>query len=266
MRYYISISFKGTSFRGWQHQATHNSVQDEVERALGLLFGEKIAVTGAGRTDAGVHAINYIAHFDLSTPLSAEDHPRIVYKLNAILSSDIAIDNICQVAPDSHARFDAVNRSYRYFIHTAKEPFLNQFSYYFPYRIDIEQMNKAAKYLTGEHDFTSMAKLHSSAKTNICTVKEAFWSPDSPLSLKATSCPSYENLSGKTYCFNITANRFLRNMVRAIVGSLLEIGRGKENPEWIIEVMEKKNRCAAGSSVPAHPLFLVSVEYPYKLF
>lgn len=280
MRYFISLSFRGTSFSGWQHQANHPSVQDELERALGLLFGGKIPVTGAGRTDAGVHAINYFAHFDLPNPLSKDDFPRIIYKLNAILSSEIAIGNIYPVDHSNHARFDAVSRSYRYFVHTRKNPFLDNFSYFFPYILDIDKMNLAASYLIGEHDFTSMAKLHSNTRSNICIVKDAFWSAGSPLSLPLMTEMAAENMSVSgqtknkpainkspvgTYCFTITANRFLRNMVRAVAGSLLEIGRGKEQPEWIAEVMKKRNRCAAGSSVPAHPLFLFSVEYPFML-
>jgi tRNA pseudouridine38-40 synthase len=305
MRYFISLSFKGTSFCGWQHQVNCLSVQDEIERALNILFGKRVEVTGAGRTDAGVHAINYVAHFDLLCPIPPEDFPRVIYKLNAILCPDVVIHNIHAVDPGAHARFDAVSRTYRYYIHTLKDPFLKQYSYYFPYNPDIGKMNEASKYLLGEHDFTSMAKLHSNAKTNICTVKEAFWSPGVPVNISPSSgltplmsgltppAPSasmssaisgshpdysftssafasasssastpFYNAVCNTFCFTITANRFLRNMVRAVVGSLLEVGRGKHDPEWIAEILRQKSRSAAGSSVPAHPLILTSIEYP----
>ena len=268
MRYFISLSFKGTSFSGWQHQVNLSSVQDEVERGLSILFGRKIPVTGAGRTDAGVHAVNYTAHFDLPAPLSDEDFPKLIYKMNAILSADIAVHEIYPVQPDAHARFDASGRTYRYFIHTKKSPFPDQYSYYFPYITDIDKMNQAANYLLGEHDFTSMAKLHSNVKSNICSVKEACWTPGSPVSILSVSDCDTEKMSHpeSSYCFTITSNRFLRNMVRAVVGSLLEVGRGKQEPEWIKEVLTHKNRCAAGSSVPAYPLFLVNIDYPENIF
>lgn len=256
MRYFISLSYRGSSYSGWQIQVSQASVQAEMERAFSIYLGSEARITGAGRTDAGVNAINYIAHFDSVNPILVQDYSKLIYKINAILPSDITLNDICQVAGDAHARFDAVSRTYKYFIHTKKDSFLDGYSYFFPYDIDLEKMNLAAVCLLGERDFTSMAKLHSDVKSNICTVTEALWTPGSPMNI---------SLTNSSFCFTISANRFLRNMVRAVVGSLLEVGRGKQEPEWIAEILEQKNRCAAGSSVPAHPLFLTNIKYPYKI-
>lgn len=266
MRYFISLSYNGRAFNGWQVQLGHPSVQSELERAFSVYLGEKIDITGAGRTDSGVHAINYIAHLDIQQPLNPEELIKLVYKINAILPSDIVLYKICQVPDSSHARFDAIGRTYNYYVHTRKDPFLGEYSFFFPYELDLEKMNFAAGYLLGEKDFTSMSKLHTDVKTNICTVSEAIWTPGAPLNF--TSLSKEDNQGGEitTLFFTITANRFLRNMVRAVVGSLLEVGRGRKEPIWIEEVLEKKNRCEAGSSVPAHPLFLTGIEYPYRLF
>ena len=259
MRFFISLSYNGRSFNGWQVQPGHPSVQSELERAFSLFFGLPLSVTGAGRTDSGVHAVNYVAHIDIEERLvRPEDLPRTIYKINAILPADIVIHDICQVQDDAHARFDAISRSYNYFVHNAKDPFLGQYSYFYPYELDIDKMNEAALFLLGEQDFTSMAKLHTDVKTNICTVTQALWHPAAPL--------TFSPLDGKTLCFTITANRFLRNMVRAAVGSLLEVGRGRKEPGWIKELLEEKNRSSAGNSVPAHPLFLTNIEYPYPTF
>lgn len=278
MRYFISLSYRGSSYCGWQVQVDRPSVQSDLERAFSIYLGTVIRITGAGRTDAGVHSIGYIAHFDSPNPILAQDFPKLIYKINAILPSEITLFNICSVADDAHARFDAISRTYKYFIHTKKDPFAGEYSYFFPYEIDVEKMNLAASFLLGEQDFTSMAKLHSDARTNICTVTEAFWTPGSPLGFSAGSFPPFisdspsRNNPDRTmatdtaFCFTITANRFLRNMVRAVVGSLLDVGRGKQKPESIAAILAAKDRCSAGSSVPAHPLFLTAIEYPYKTF
>jgi len=317
MRYFISLSYKGSSYFGWQVQVNQPSVQGELERAFSIYLGCETGITGAGRTDAGVHATNYIAHFDSANPLLFQDYPKLIYKINAILPSDITLLDICHVADDAHARFDAVSRTYKYFIYTKKDSFLGQYSFFFPYSLDLDKMNLASASLLGEHDFTSMAKLHSDVKTNICTVSQALWAPDSPLSFSPACSGKYsseatgnianvasenianvasENIANvasesislatkhigsdfqqlfnaellnsehTSFCFTITANRFLRNMVRAVVGSLLDVGRGKQSPDFIMEILAAKNRCAAGSSVPAHPLFLTNIEYPYKTF
>ncbi len=260
MRYFISLTYKGSSYCGWQIQVNQQSVQAELEKAFSLYLRMNTQITGAGRTDAGVHAINYVAHFDSVIPIQAQDYPKLIYKINAILPSDITILNICQVPDNAHARFDALCRTYNYFVHSRKNSFLDQYSYFYPYELDLDKMNSAATLLLGEHDFTSMAKLHSDSKTNLCTVTQAIWKPYSPLNF--STIPK----SDSSICFSISANRFLRNMVRAVVGSLLEVGRGKKEISWISEIMEQKNRCAAGSSVPAHPLFLTNIEYPYEIF
>ena len=266
MRYFISLSYNGRSYNGWQVQPEQPSIQSELERAFSVYLGEKIEITGAGRTDSGVHAINYIAHLDIERPLNPEELTKLLYKINAILPPDIVLYKICQVPPESHARFDAIGRTYKYYIHTRKDPFLDEYSYFFPYDIDLEKMNFAATFLLGEKDFTSMAKLHADAKTNICTVKEAIWKPGAPLNFTPLCNKNNKEGDITTLCFTITANRFLRNMVRAIVGSLLEVGRGRKEPNWIAEVLEEKDRSAAGSSVPAHPLFLTEIGYLTKYF
>ncbi len=255
MRFFILISYNGSSFCGWQRQINGPSIQESLENAFSAYLRERVEITGAGRTDAGVHAVNYVAHFDSCNHTLIKEQQTLIYKINAILPIGIVLHNICQVADDSHARFDAVSRTYRYFVHTVKSPFLNEYSSHYPYLLDIDKMNLAAEYLLGQQDFTSMAKLHSDVKNNICIVTHARWEYKTP-----ESTPSNE------FCFTITANRFVRNMVRAIVGSLLEVGRGREEPEWIADVLKQKNRCAAGSSVSSHALFLTNIRYPYDLF
>ncbi|MDP3437462.1 MAG: tRNA pseudouridine synthase A [Bacteroidales bacterium] len=300
MRFFLLLSYNGSAFNGWQRQINGPSVQEHLEFAFSAYLREKIEITGAGRTDTGVHAINYVAHLDSCNDSLTKEQQLLLYKINAILPSGIVVNDICQVSDSCHARFDAVSRTYKYFVHTKKEPFLNEYSCFFPYELDIDAMNLAAAMLLGERDFTSMAKLHTDVKHHICTVTRAEWQPLSPLNI---SGPDRHNSPGvfehnspgvfehnspgvfehhspgvfehnspgvfehpNTFCFTISANRFLRNMVRAIVGSLLEIGRGRERPEWILEVLDKKDRGAAGSSVSSHALFLSSIEYPYKIF
>ncbi|MDD3273359.1 MAG: tRNA pseudouridine(38-40) synthase TruA [Bacteroidales bacterium] len=258
MRLFIKLSYNGRNYNGWQIQPREPSVQAELERALTIWFKESVEITGAGRTDSGVHAINYIAHFDLASVNMTliEDMQNSVFKINAILPSDIVVHKIWQVPDNAHARFDAISRTYNYYVHSNKAPFLNEYSYFYPYTLNIEKMNRACSLILGTLDFTSMAKLHTDAKTNICTVTNAIWEAK-PQMLTG------ENIS---YKFTVTANRFLRNMVRALVGTMLEIGRERREPEWIIEVLNLKDRSSAGNSVPAHPLFLTDIEYPeYKL-
>lgn len=292
MRYFISLSYRGSAYSGWQVQVNRPSVQAEIERAFSIYLGTVIGITGAGRTDAGVHATGYIAHFDSPNPILAQDYPKLIYKINAILPADITLFDIFHVPDDAHARFDAISRTYKYYIHTKKDSFASEFSYFFPYDINLDAMNLAASYLLGEKDFTSMAKLHSDVKTNICTVTEAFWTPGSPLcfssafmsgNVGAKTLPTSSGLpfeqsyeinydpvlssalplpQDTAFCFTISANRFLRNMVRAVVGSLLDVGRGKQQPESIKEILAAKNRSSAGISAPAHALFLTRVEYP----
>jgi tRNA pseudouridine38-40 synthase len=246
MRYFICLSYNGSAFCGWQIQENANSVQEELQKTLSMLLKEPVSVTGAGRTDSGVHAINYIAHFDCQAVI--QDTAHLAYKMNAILPKEIAVHSIYQVHNTAHARFDATSRTYKYYIHTNKDPFENGFSYFVrPDSMDIEKMNLAARYFLGEHDFSSLEKVNGGNKTSICTVTHAQW----------------EQISEHKFVFTVTANRFLRNMVRAMVGSLLEVGSGKRSPEWIEQMLAQKNRCAAGQSVPGKALFLVEVKYPY---
>lgn len=246
MRYFICLSYNGSAFCGWQIQENANSVQEELQKTLSMLLKEPVSVTGAGRTDSGVHAINYIAHFDCQSVI--QDTAHLAYKMNAILPKEIAVHSIYQVHNTAHARFDAISRSYKYYVHTNKDPFENGFSYFVrPDNMDIEKMNLAARYFLGEHDFSSLEKVNGGNKTSICTVTHAEW----------------VQISEHKFVFSVTANRFLRNMVRAMVGSLLEVGSGKRQPEWIGQMLEQKNRCAAGQSVPGKALFLVEVKYPF---
>lgn len=286
MRYFLSISYNGAPFCGWQIQDNASSVQQTLQDALSTLFHEEIKVTGAGRTDTAVNAINYIAHFDTSEPLQMEP-AYICYKLNAILPKSIAINNIAQVADDAHARFDAIERCYRYYIHLGKEPFLEEFSYQIHAReLDIDAMNRAAEHFLGQQDFSSLEKLRGGNTNSICNVTYAKWHKIEPLfhisqtetisgtaqagsqltRASSTETISCNAISSGAYYFEVRANRFLRNMVRAMVGSLLEVGTGKHSPEWIAEMLSAHNRCAAGTSVPGNALFLCEIKYPYKIF
>ena len=257
MRYSIRLSYDGSAFCGWQIQNNAVSVQGVLEKGLSTICGQEIQVTGAGRTDTAVNGINYIAHFEIPTglPLEAE---QLTYKLNAMLPREIAIHEICEVSEDFHARFNAQSREYHYFVHFCKDPFCEKFSYRMRYKLDIEAMNKAAELLLGEHDFSCFEKVGGNNATSICTITEATWS---------TYRPTHVELMGAPYCegdyivFRIRANRFLRNMVRAIVGSLIEVGRGKKDPSWISELIASGSRSAAGQSVPGNALFFTGAEY-----
>ena len=244
MRYFLELRYNGAAYCGWQRQPDQPSVQQTLERALATLLREPVALTGAGRTDTGVNAAYYVAHFDCERPVA--DPAQTVYKLNFLLPGDIAVGSMTPVAEDAHARFHAREREYRYFIEPRKNPFTRHetWQYYVP--LDVGRMNEAAAMLTAYDDFTSFAKLNSNNKTNICRVKEAVWTID----------------SRGTMCFTIRADRFLRNMVRAIVGTLIDVGRGKLTPEDVRKIIESKNRCNAGTSVPAQALFLCHIEYP----
>jgi tRNA pseudouridine38-40 synthase len=243
-RYFIHLAYNGARYCGWQIQPHSPSVQEELERCLTLKTGQKISVTGCGRTDTGVHARNYYAHFDVETPIAnCQD---LVYRLNVFLPPDIVLYKIWEVPADLHARFNAVSRTYHYYISRQKNPFHQQDAYFLYGDLDVEKMQQAADLLFNYHDFTSFSKLHTQVKTNDCKIMEARW---------------FE-LDG-LLVFRIRADRFLRNMVRAIVGTLLEVGKGRMTLEQFKEVIEKKNRCSAGESVPAHALFLEAVEYSF---
>ena len=247
MRLFVQLSYDGSPFCGWQSQANVPSVQDEMERALSIAFGEEVTVVGAGRTDTGVNARHYIAHFDVSG-WPDEEPVRLVRKINAILPPAIVTEAFFPVADNAHARFDAVSRTYRYYIHTAKDPFARH-SCRVWYPLDIAAMNQAALPLLGRHDFSSFEKTGGANKTDICTVTEARW----------------EAIDDTHLVFTITADRFLRNMVRATVGTLFEVGKGRREPGWVAEVLEARDRGRAGQSVYAEALFLEDIRYPYPL-
>lgn len=248
VRYFIELSFNGKDFVGWQIQLNGISVQEVLNKALSTIFREKIETIGCGRTDTGVHASYFVAHFDAENPYSIEI-PRAIYKLNRILPYSIAVSSISEVVSTAHARFDAIERTYRYVISTKKNPFLTNLAYHYSLPLNIDKMNIAAALLLTITDFTSFAKLHSDNKTNICKVVKAEWSQEDD-----------------TLVFTITANRFLRNMVRAVVGTLIDIGLGKYSPEEILEIAEAGSRNVAGSSAPASGLFLSNIVYPEHIF
>lgn len=245
-RYFVKLSYKGTSFHGWQIQPNAVTIQDVLQKAFSLLLREDIAVTGAGRTDTGVHAKNYIAHFESVKKI--EDCNQFVFKLNSFLNNDIAVHKIFPVNEDAHARFSAISRTYEYRIHKNKNPFLTDTSYYIYEKLDFNAMNSAAKILFEYNDFTSFSKLHTDTKTNFCKIFRADFTE-----------------IGQQYVFIIEADRFLRNMVRAITGTLLDVGRGKINDEDFRKIIENKNRSFAGASVPAHGLFLTEIKYPERI-
>ena len=247
MRYFIYMEFDGTAYSGWQIQPHSPSVQQTLEDALALFLREKVSVTGAGRTDAGVHAAQMVAHFDLETP---QNCAWMENKLNGILPPDIAVHRIVPVKPDAHARFDATARTYKYYITLNKSAFHREYSWYLVNEPDFELMNKAAETLIETVDFTSFSKLHTDTKTNDCHVTEAQWTP----------------LDDGRWVFTITADRFLRNMVRAIVGTLMEVGRHRMSVDEFRSVIQKKDRCSAGDSAPAQGLFLHRIVYPDNLF
>lgn len=247
MRLFVQLSYDGSPFCGWQFQPNVPSVQQEVERALSIAFGEPVTVVGAGRTDTGVNARHYIAHFDV-TAWPLEESARILRKINAILPPAIVAEAFYRVPDEAHARFDAVSRTYRYFIHTVKDPFARH-SCRLWFTPDVAAMNRAAEPMLGRHDFSSFEKTGGANKTSLCTVTEARW----------------EALDSEHFVFTITADRFLRNMVRATVGTLLEVGRGRRAPEWVGEVLAAHNRSEAGQSVIGEALFLEEIRYPYPL-
>lgn len=259
MRYFICLSYDGKEFCGWQIQPGSPSVQECLQNALSRLLGQPVSVTGAGRTDTSVNAMGYVAHFDFDgvLPFEASD---FIYKLNAIMPRSVAVYSVSPVADDLHARFSARRREYTYFIHRHKDPFVREYSWQCGYPVlDFEAMNEACRYLLGTHDFSCFEKTGTDNKTSICTVNEAFWAPYTPshIQVMAGSVPSPEGY----WYFRVSADRFLRNMVRAIVGSLIEVGRGKHGPEWIARLIESGSRSDAGESVPGHALFLSKVEY-----
>lgn len=247
-RYFIYLAYDGTNYHGWQIQPNGASVQEMLNKALAtFLRDENIEVVGAGRTDAGVHARLMVAHFDVDREL---DYESVTDKLNRILPPDISVYCVKPVKNEAHARFDATYRTYKYYITTKKNPFGRQYSWRVFQKLDFDMMNEAAQTLFDYIDFTSFSKLHTDVKTNNCKIMHAQW----------TQCGEDE------WVFTIQADRFLRNMVRAVVGTLVEVGKGKLSVEGFRKVIEEKNRCSAGTSVPGNALFLVDVGYPDDLF
>jgi len=246
-RFFIYFSYKGAAYHGWQIQPNGVSVQEVLTRALCTVLRTELEVVGAGRTDAGVHAKLMVAHFDLEIDLPAGFD--LVAKLNCFLPGDIAVLKIVEVKPEAHARFDAISRRYEYHIVTHKDVFKTELTARESIKLDFEKMNAAAKTLLEYRDFTSFSKLHTDVKTNNCVVSYAEWTKQ-----------------GDEWVFTIEADRFLRNMVRAIVGTLFEVGRQKMSLEEFRTVIELKNRCKAGTSVPARGLYLVEIKYPDDVF
>lgn len=246
MRYFVELRYDGAAYCGWQRQPDAPTVQQTIEGALSKLLRHPIEIVGAGRTDTGVNASYYVAHFDYNEPFDAE-HLR--YKLNLVLPHDISIESLTQVQDSAHARFDAIEREYTYYITTAKNPFRRHsaWTYYVP--LDIEKMNEAAQSLLEYSDFTSFAKLNSNNKTNICHIMVAKWVRE-----------------GDILRFTIRADRFLRNMVRAIVGTLVDVGRGRYSVEEFRAIVESKDLSRSSAGAPAQGLFLSDVVYPVELF
>ena len=248
MRYFLELRYLGAAYCGWQRQPAPQSVQPPLARALTTLLREPIEVTGAGRTDTGVNASYYVAHFDCSQPVA--DPAQVVYKLNFLLPGDISVWSLTPVSDDAHARFHAREREYRYYIAPHKNPFTRHLTWQYYVPLDVERMNRAAALLLEYEDFTSFAKLNSNNKTNICHVMRAEW----------------EELADGRLCFTIRADRFLRNMVRAIVGTRVDVGRGRYTPDDFRAIIASRDLSRSSAGAPAQGLFLSDVRYPAEIF
>lgn len=250
MRYFLELSYNGAAYKGWQRQPSAPSIQQTIEEALSQLLGEPVAVTGAGRTDTGVHASYYVAHFDTASDngsdlSDADNAANFLYHANSMLPPDISLGSIRAVADDAHARFDAREREYTYYIIPYKDPFRTGMAWQYTVPLDIDAMNAAAAHLLTHSDFTSFAKLNSNNKTNICRIIKAEWNREEDGELT----------------FTIRADRFLRNMVRAIVGTLVDVGRGKITPDRFRRIIESKNLSLSSGGAPARGLFLTDITY-----
>lgn len=246
-RYFIYLDYDGTNYHGWQIQPNGNSIQQTLMETLAVFLRREVEITGAGRTDAGVHARLMVAHFDWDAPL---DTQLLTDKLNRLLPHDISVHRVVEVHPTAHARFDATFRKYQYHVVTCKNPFRRGYAWRLFHKLDFQKMNEAARLLFEYQDFTSFSKLHTDVKTNNCRIMHARW----------------EQMDTDEWVFTIQADRFLRNMVRAVVGTLVEVGRGKLSIDGFRQVIEARNRCSAGSSVPAHGLYLCDIGYPDEVF
>lgn len=245
MRYFVELSYDGTPFVGWQRQPAGDSVQSCLEDALSILFRKPISIVGAGRTDAGVHAHQLFAHVDLDEHVDQD----LTFRLNKLLPKEIAVRNVIAVTQDAHARFDAVSRIYRYHITTQKNPFLQKRSYQFAKPLDLDLMNQAAKILIDHKNFKCFSKSKTDVKTYVCDIQQVHWQQN-----------------GSELVFFIQANRFLRNMVRAIVGTLIKVGLRKISISDFEAILASRDRSQAGYSVPAHGLYLEKVNYPKHIF
>jgi len=243
-RYFIELSYNGAAYHGWQRQPNAMSVQQLLEEAMTVMLGKQVVLYGQGRTDTGVHATRFFVHFDFPEPLPEN----LVVRLNGYLSEDVSIIKVFKVEPKAHARFSATSRKYAYRIHARKDPFAHRWSMRLYKPLDFDAMNQAAALLLEHQDFGCFARSGGGQQTNICTVTEAYWEQN-----------------GHQAVFYIRANRFLRNMVRAVVGTLLEIGYGRKPISWITELLEHGERSDAGSSVPACGLYLIDITYPESI-
>ena len=243
MRYFIELAYKGTNYHGWQIQPDAASVQDTLNKALSMLLKTDIDIMGAGRTDSGVHAKQMFAHFDFNKEI---DSKQLIYKLNSFLPKDIVIFDVFKVSDEAHTRFDAAKRTYEYHIHTKKDAFENDGSYQFNLPLNLDKMNEACAILFKHDDFECFSKVHTDVNTFNCKIVEANWKQE-----------------GSKIVFTISADRFLRNMVRAIVGTMINIGTEKISHADFEKIIESKDRSQAGYSVPAHGLYLTKIEYPY---
>lgn len=248
MRFFIYLSYDGARYHGWQRQPNGLSVQQVLEEALSTILRQPIEVVGAGRTDAGVNASMMVAHMDV--PLCSDTVAAQKDRLNRLLPPDIAVQRIVPVRDDAHARFSATSRTYHYYITFDKSPFLRHYAWRCPFPLDIDRMNEAASHLFDYTDFTSFSKLHTDVKTNNCRIMKAEW---------------LQQADG-TWMFEVQADRFLRNMVRAIVGTLVDVGRGRMTVQQFCDIIERKDRCAAGQSMPGNALFLADITYPEHIF
>ena len=251
MRYFIYFSYNGTAYHGWQFQPNASSVQEQMESAFRTLLREPVILTAAGRTDTGVHARMMVAHFDYEGEIGD-----LAFRLNGFLPSDISVHKIVPVNPDAHARFDALSRTYEYWVTTEKNPYTEHLITYTRFQLDFVRMNEAAKILLEEKDFASFCKAHSDNKTTFCDVRRAFWE-ERPLPFMPEKI---------CMVFTIEADRFLRNMVRAVVGTLFEVGRGAMSIEEMRAAVQAHDRCAAGQSMPPDGLYLTDIRYPENIF
>ncbi|MGD2036218.1 MAG: tRNA pseudouridine(38-40) synthase TruA [Bacteroidales bacterium] len=243
-RYFIEMQFNGKNFHGWQSQPNALTIQSELNEKTAMILKEPVESVGAGRTDSGVHARYFVAHID--TQKAVKDIPSLVFKLNKILHKDISILNIYEVDKDAHARFSAVFRTYKYFISTRKDVFRKDLAWQLFYNLQTDQMNLGAAEILKHSDFTSFSKLNTDVKTNICHIEESYWTIEKDLLI-----------------YTIKADRFLRNMVRAIVGTLISMGKGKLSLDQFTDIINAKDRCRAGESAPAHGLHLWDIRYPF---